>query len=76
MENYYRLTKKELSFISSTQKPIVSTDFTRLSKPVVIVTYIPNNTITRVYSLKWFKKLVKENRLCTELFKYDIYTMF
>ena len=75
MENFYRLTEKELSFISSTQKPIMGANNKRLSTPVVVMIFKPNYTVSRVYTLKSYKRRVKQNEICPELYKYEIRSM-
>ena len=75
MENFYRLTEKELSFISRTQKPIMGANNKRLSKPVIVSIYKLNYTVSRVYSLKWYKRMVQRNEICPELYKYEIHSM-
>ena len=75
MENYYHLTKKELSFLSSIQKPIYGRNNERLSKPVVVMTYKNNSTVTRVYSLKRYKKMVQRDGIYTDVYKVEICAM-
>ena len=75
MENFYRLTEKELSFISSTQKPIMGANNKRLSTPVVVMIYKLNYTVSRVYTLKAYKTLVKQNKICPELYVFVIRSM-
>ena len=76
MKNYYRLTKKELSIISSIQMPIVGYDNKCLSKPAVVVTFIPTNRVAVVYSLKRFRRMVNQGQISTEFYKYEILSMY
>ena len=75
MENFYHLTKKELSYISGTQKPIIGANNKRLSSPVVVSIYKLNYTVSRVYTLNRFKRMVKQNEINPELYLYLIRSM-
>lgn len=76
MTNYYHLTKKELSFISSIQEPVFGLRDQRLSRPVVVQTFKPSCCVSRVYTLGWYKRMVKRNEIDTLLYKYEIFSMF
>ena len=75
MENFYHLTKQELSYISRTQKPIMGANNKRLSTPVVVMIYKLNYTVSRVYTLKSYKRMVKQNKICPELYEFVIRSM-
>lgn len=73
--NYYRLTKKELSFITRIQKPVLGSDGKRISIPVVVVSNRLDNVVLRVYTIRWYKKIVKENCIYPSLYNYEICSM-
>ena len=76
MENFYRLTKKELSFISSIQRPILGSDNTRISTPVVVLTNKLNGVVSRVYTLRTYKKKVKLHQINDVVYRYEIRAMY
>ena len=75
--NYYRLTINELSFVSSIQDPVIcpSSNDEHSSRPVVVAILKSTGFVSRVYTLSWFKRMVKDGTINSHLYSYHIYSM-
>lgn len=61
MTNFYRLTKKELSFVSFIEKPFISRCTSkRLSVPVALV-FDLSGVLVYVWTLRTFRSVVKNS---------------
>lgn len=72
--NFYRLTKKELSFISFIESPVTSKfNGQRLSRPAVVVLH--EGRVIFVWTLSWYRYNVRFSRLNKD-YDYRIYAMY
>lgn len=75
--NFYRLTKKELSLLTSVEAPVVLSRFgTRLSRPVVIGTSKLTGKVCFVWTLRWFRSRVKIGCPTLREFDFSIFSMY
>lgn len=74
MENWYRLSKAELSHLSKIEEPVICLG-KRISKPVVVV--LLGTHVLYVWSLKWYKYKVKQGGVThDEVMRYEIHHMY